>query len=58
MTMEIGKRSFATEDLVENVTAFVDHLKSLKPPQAKGAFIRKVSVSTTMGPGVALELGG
>ena len=53
----IGKRSFPTEDLVENVTAFVDHLKSLKPPQAKGAFIRKVSVSTTMGPGVALEMG-
>ncbi len=53
----IGKRSFETSDLVENLTAFVDHLKSLKPPQAKGAFIRKVSVSTTMGPGIALEMG-
>lgn len=53
----IGKRSFETVDLVENLIAFVDHLKSLKPPQAKGAFIRKVSVSTTMGPGVALEMG-
>ncbi len=52
----IGKRSFATDDLVENLTAFVDHLKSLKPPQAKGSFIRKVSVSTTMGPGIALEV--
>ena len=52
----IGKRSFATDDLVENLTAFVDHLRSLKPPQAKGSFIRKVSVSTTMGPGIALEM--
>ena len=53
----IGKRSFETVDLVENLIAFVDHLQSLKPPQAKGAFIRKVSVSTTMGPGIALEMG-
>ena len=52
----IGKRSFATEDLVANLIAFVDHLKSLKPPQAKGSFIAKVSVSTTMGPGLALDV--
>ena len=52
----IGKRSFATEDLVANLMAFVDHLKSLKPPQAKGSFIAKVSVSTTMGPGLALDV--
>ncbi len=52
----IGKRSFPTQDLIANLLAFVDHVKSLKPPQAKGSFIAKVSVSTTMGPGLALDL--
>ncbi len=52
----IGRKSFATDDLVDNLNAFVDHLRSMKPPQAKGAFIRKVSVSTTMGPGLQLDV--
>lgn len=51
----IGKRSFTAEDLTENLVAFVEHLRSLKPAQAKGAFIRKVAVSTTMGPGLELK---
>lgn len=52
----IGKRSFATDDLVANLTAFLDHLRTLRPPQAKGQFVRKVTVSTSMGPGVALAV--
>ena len=52
----IGKRSFAAEDLAENLTAFVEHIKTLRPSQAKGSFVRKVTVSTSMGPGVALAV--
>ncbi|MEM7202789.1 MAG: 50S ribosomal protein L1 [Planctomycetota bacterium] len=52
----IGKKSFSAEDLVLNLTAFVDHLRSMRPSQAKGTFIRKVSVTTTMGPGVRIDL--
>ena len=52
----IGKKSFTVDDLSENVHAFVEHLRTLKPAQAKGAFIRKVAVSTTMGPGLSLDL--
>jgi len=52
----IGRKNFAADDLVANLTAFVDHLRGLKPPQAKGAFIRKVSVTTTMGPGLQVDL--
>jgi len=52
----IGRRSFSVEDLEENLTAFVEHLKSLRPAQAKGNFIRKVCVSTSMGPGVAVAV--
>jgi large subunit ribosomal protein L1 len=52
----IGKKSFAEGDLAENLTAFVEHLRTLRPAQAKGEFIKKVVVSTTMGPGVALAV--
>ena len=52
----IGKKSFGAGDLAENLTAFVEHLRTLRPAQAKGAFIRKVVVSTSMGPGVALAV--
>jgi large subunit ribosomal protein L1 len=50
----IGKRSFAAGDLESNLVAFLEHLRTLRPAQAKGAFFRKVVVSTSMGPGVAL----
>jgi len=52
----IGKKSFSADDLAANLTAFLDHLRTLRPPQAKGTFLRKVVVSTTMGPGVALAV--
>ncbi len=52
----VGRRSFPTGDLVANIEAFVDHLRAQKPPQAKGAFIRKVCISTTMGPGIKVDM--
>jgi large subunit ribosomal protein L1 len=52
----IGKKSFGAADLAENLTAFVEHLRTLRPSQAKGMFIKKVVVSTSMGPGVALAV--
>ena len=52
----IGRRSFSVGDLEQNLLAFVEHLKTLRPPQAKGTFIKKVCVSTTMGPGVVVQV--
>jgi len=54
----VGKRSFSTEALSENLKAFLDHLTTLRPPAVKGAFFHKVSISTTMGPGVWITYGG
>jgi len=53
----VGKRSFPVEDLEENLGAFLDHLLSLRPAAVKGQFMRKVSVSTTMGPGAWVAYG-
>ena len=52
----VGQRSFSVEDLAANISAFVDHIRGLKPAQAKGNFIRRVCVSTSMGPGVQVAL--
>ena len=52
----IGKKSFGATELSQNLTAFVEHLRTLRPSQAKGAFIKKVVVTTSMGPGVALAV--
>jgi len=52
----IGKKSFGSGDLVTNLEAFVEHLRSMRPSQAKGDFIRKVTVSTSMGPSVAVAV--
>ncbi|MBZ4021095.1 50S ribosomal protein L1 [Rhodobacter sp. TJ_12] len=52
----IGKVSFTEEKLAENVRAFVDAVTKAKPAGAKGTYVKKVSLSSTMGPGVALDL--
>jgi large subunit ribosomal protein L1 len=52
----IGKVSFSDEKLAENVRAFVDAVSKAKPTGAKGAYLKKVSLSSTMGPGVSLDL--
>ena len=53
----IGKASFTEQALVENVQAFVTSINRAKPSGAKGTFIQKVSLSSTMGPGVKIDLG-
>jgi large subunit ribosomal protein L1 len=52
----IGKVSFSEEKLAENVRAFVDAVSKAKPAGAKGAYLKKVSLASTMGPGVAVDL--
>jgi len=52
----VGKRSFAEDDLRENISAFVEHIRSVKPAAAKGIFIQKVVLSSTMGPGVMVAI--
>jgi large subunit ribosomal protein L1 len=51
----VGKASFSAEKLVENIKAFADAVQKAKPPGAKGTFINRVAVSSTMGPGVKVE---
>ncbi|MCG3127709.1 MAG: 50S ribosomal protein L1 [Phycisphaerae bacterium] len=53
----VGKLSFAESDLADNISAFVEHIRRLKPQTAKGQYLRKVVVSGTMTPGVAIETG-
>jgi large subunit ribosomal protein L1 len=52
----VGKVSFDAEKLAENVRAFVDAVNKAKPAGAKGTYLKKVSLSSTMGPGVSLSL--
>src|SRR4030081_1928542 len=51
----IGKASFTEEKLVQNIKAFADAVQKSKPPGAKGTYIERVAVSSTMGPGVKVE---
>jgi large subunit ribosomal protein L1 len=53
----IGKASFSEEALMENVKAFVGAINRAKPSGAKGTYLKKVSLSSTMGPGVKIEVG-
>jgi len=52
----VGKASFDEAKLVENVRAFVDAVQKAKPSGAKGAYMKKVSLSSTMGPGVSISV--
>jgi large subunit ribosomal protein L1 len=51
----VGKASFPAEKLVENIRAFADAVAKAKPAGAKGQFVEKISVSSTMGPGLKIE---
>src|SRR3979409_663640 len=51
----IGKASFDTEKLVENYAAALDEVLRAKPPSAKGRYLKKVTFSTTMGPGIQVD---
>jgi large subunit ribosomal protein L1 len=52
----VGKKSFPAEHLVDNVTAFIDHVRTLRHPSVKGNFFVKVTLSATMSPGIALAV--
>ena len=52
----IGKVSFSDEKLAQNVRAFVEAVTRAKPAGAKGTYLKKVSLASTMGPGVSLDL--
>jgi large subunit ribosomal protein L1 len=51
----IGRISFETDRLQENLTAFMDQIVRARPPAAKGTYVRSITVSSTMGPGVAID---
>jgi large subunit ribosomal protein L1 len=51
----VGKASFADQALVENIKAFVDAVVKAKPTGAKGTYLKRVSITSTMGPGVKVE---
>lgn len=51
----VGKISFGAEKLLENVTVFLDKIVSLKPASSKGAYLKSISVSSTMGPGIKVD---
>ena len=51
----VGKASFSAEKLSENIKAFVDSVAKAKPAGAKGTYIQRVAISSTMGPGVKVE---
>jgi len=51
----VGKQSFEKEKLVDNIDAFVSHIKKIKPAATKGTYIKKMSISATMSPGITID---
>lgn len=54
----IGKLDFAIEDLAQNFEAVLQALKKVKPSSAKGIYFKKITVSSTMGPGLVVDISG
>ncbi len=52
----VGKVTFSADDIKENVAALLSDLRKLKPASSKGVYIKKVTLSSTMGPGLPIEL--
>ena len=52
----VGKQSFEKEKLMENIEAFVSHIKKIKPAAAKGAYIKKMCISATMSPSIMVSV--
>lgn len=53
----IGKASFSAEQLSENAVVFLKEILRLRPAAAKGTYVRSITISTTMGPGISLDRG-
>lgn len=52
----VGKVDFAAEDIEENIIALLNDLKKAKPVSAKGQYLKRISLSSTMGPGIAIDI--
>ena len=52
----VGKASFSEEQIAGNIRAFVDAVLKAKPQASKGTYVKKLSISSTMGPGLKLDL--
>lgn len=52
----VGKQSFETEKLVDNIEAFISHIKKIKPAAAKGTYVKKMCVSATMSPSITVGI--
>jgi large subunit ribosomal protein L1 len=52
----VGKLSFSDKELAENIRAFIDAIQKARPTGAKGVYIKKISMSSTMGPGIKIEI--
>ena len=52
----VGKLSFSDENLIENILAFLTYLRTLKPSASKGVFIRSITISATMSPGIHVQV--
>jgi len=55
---QLGKRSFETDDILGNLTTFLEFVSNMRPPAVKGAFFRRISLSTSMGPGLSINYAG
>ena len=51
----VGKQSFEAGKLIENIEAFVAHIKKIKPAAAKGTYLKKMCISATMSPGITVD---
>jgi large subunit ribosomal protein L1 len=51
----MGKVSFGAEKIVQNIAAFMETIMRLKPASAKGTYVKALSISTTMGPGIKID---
>ncbi|MHC4727215.1 MAG: 50S ribosomal protein L1 [Planctomycetota bacterium] len=51
----VGKQSFEKEKLVDNIDAFISHIKKIKPAASKGTYIKKICISAAMSPGVTID---
>jgi large subunit ribosomal protein L1 len=54
--VSIGKLSFSEDKIVENAKAFLDAVMRAKPSAAKGTYLKNVAISSTMGPGIRLDI--
>jgi large subunit ribosomal protein L1 len=51
----IGKLSFSVDSLFENLTALMDAIRKARPSAAKGSFVRRITVTSTMSPGIRMD---